>query len=161
MADSANAQVTVVDVQESLTGRYAQRVRAGRHDFAADEPVAVGGGDSGPGPYDFLLAALGTCTSMTLRMYAEQKKWPLERVHVRLGHRKVHAQDCRDCATREGKVDEITREILVEGPLTEAQRARLLEIANRCPVHRTLTSEIKIRSRLASEKWEPAPWDAD
>lgn len=161
MADSAAKPATVIDVQESLTGRYAQRVRAGRHALVADEPVDAGGGDTGPGPYDYLLTALGACTSMTLRMYAEQKQWPLTRVHVRLGHRKIHAKDCRDCATREGKVDEIMREILVEGPLTEAQRAKLLEIANRCPVHRTLTSEIKIRSRLASEKWEPAPWDAD
>lgn len=149
MTDATPA-VTHVDVRESLLGRYAQTVTAGRHTLVADEPVAVGGGDTGPGPYDYLLIALGACTSMTLRMYAAQKQWPLVRVHVRLAHRKVHAADCADCATREGKIDEITREIFIEGPLSDEQRARLLEIANRCPVHRTLTSEIKIRSQLAA-----------
>ena len=153
-------QATVAEVEEALTGRYIQTGRSGRHAWSLDEPTAVGGNDAGPGPYDLLLLALGACTSMTLRMYAEQKKWPLKRVRVRLAHRKVHAQDCADCATREGKVDEITREILLEGELSDEQRQRLLEIANKCPVHRTLTSEIKIRSRIAPT-WEPRPWDAD
>ena len=155
------AAPTIVEVEETLTGRYVQSVRAGRHVLTADEPKAVGGDDAGPGPYDFLLMALGACTSMTLRMYAEIKKLPLKRVRVRLAHRKIHAQDCADCVRKEGKVDEITREILLEGDLTAEQRQRLLEIANRCPVHQTLTTEIKVRSRLALPGWEPAPWDAD
>jgi putative redox protein len=152
--------MATVDVEESLSGRYINGVRAGRHAFSADEPPGFGGNDAGPGPYELLLSALGACTSITLRMYAEQKKLPLRRVRVRLSHRKVHAQDCADCATREGKVDEIQREIVLEGELTEEQRQRLLEIANRCPVHRTLTSEIKVRSTLAPS-WAPRPWDAD
>ena len=153
-------KATFVEVEEALTGRYINNLRAGRHAFTADEPPAAGGSDAGPGPYEYLLMALGACTSMTLRMYAEIKKLPLVRVRVRLSHRKIHAADCADCATKEGKVDEIVREIVLEGELTQEQRDRLLEIANRCPVHRTLTSEIKVRSRLAPS-WEAKPWDAD
>jgi len=156
----ANVEPTVVEVEETMTGRYLQEGRAGRHTLMLDEPLAAGGSDAGPGPYDLLLLSLGACTSMTLRMYAELKRLPLTRVRVRLTHRKVHAQDCADCATKEGKVDEITREILLEGALSDEQRQRLLDIANKCPVHRTLTSEIKVRSRLAAS-WEPRPWEAD
>jgi putative redox protein len=152
---------TLVEVEETLGGRYIQSVRSGRHAFTADEPESSGGNDAGPGPYEYLLMGLGACTSMTVRMYAELKKLPLQRVHVRLSHRKIHAQDCADCATKEGKVDEITREIHLEGELTDEQRQRLLEIANRCPVARTLASEIKVRSRLAQPGWPAAPWDAD
>lgn len=141
---------TIVDIEETLTGRYVQTARTGRHTLTVDEPESVGGNDAGPGPYEYLLIGLGACTAMTLRMYAEMKGLPLTRVHVRLAHRKVHAQDCADCETREGKVDEISRDIRLEGDLSDEQRTRLLEIANRCPVHRTLTSEIKIRSRLVS-----------
>ncbi|MDI3259065.1 MAG: OsmC family protein [Sinobacteraceae bacterium] len=160
-AASADAP-TVVEVEETLTGRYMQTARSGRHALTLDEPPQAGGNDAGPGPYEFLLIALGACTSMTLRMYAELKKLPLTRVRVRLTHRKIHAQDCADCATREGKVDEITREIILEGELSDEQRKRLLEIASRCPVNRTLTSEIKVRSRLTASDWEGgAPWDAD
>lgn len=142
---------TVVEVEETRTGRYTQAARSGRHVLTADEPKAVGGDDAGPGPYEYLLIALGSCTSMTLRMYAELKNLPLERVRVRLTHRKIHAKDCADCETIDGKIDEITREITLEGGLTEEQRARLLEIATRCPVNRTLTSQIKVRTRLATE----------
>jgi putative redox protein len=153
-------KATFVETEEALSGRYIQTLRSGRHALTADEPAASGGNDAGPGPYEYLLMALGACTSMTLRMYAELKKLPLARVRVRLSHRKIHAADCSDCATKEGKVDEITREIVLEGDLTDEQRQRLLEIANRCPVHRTLTSEIKVRSRLAAT-WDARPWDAD
>jgi putative redox protein len=156
----AEAKLTTVDVEESLTGRYMNSLRAGRHAWTADEPAAVGGNDAGPGPYELLLMALGACTSMTVRMYAERKQLPLKRVRVRLSHRKIHAQDCADCATKEGMLDEITREIVLDGELTEEQRQKLLEIANKCPVHRTLTSEIKVRSKLAPS-WAPRPWDAD
>jgi putative redox protein len=128
---------------------FAQEVTVGPHRLRADEPVAAGGTDTGPGPYDLLLAALGSCTSMTVAMYARRKQWPLEAVTVRLRHSKVYAADCADCDTKEGKLDQIEREIELAGALDAEQRARLLEIANRCPVHRTLTSEILIRTRLA------------
>lgn len=137
-----------VCVTDAGLGRLAQHLRMGRHLALADEPTSAGGGDQGPNPYDYLLAALGACTSMTLRMYAEMKQLPLERVQVRLRHRRIHAQDCAECATREGKVDEIERRIELVGPLDESQRQRLLQIAERCPVHRTLQSEIRIVTAL-------------
>jgi uncharacterized OsmC-like protein/alpha/beta superfamily hydrolase len=136
-----------VEVEETRTGRYAQRIRVARHVLSADEPVSVGGDDSGPGPYDLLSAALGACTSMTLRMYAERKNWPLERVTVRLHHEKVHAADCADCEGEVRKIDRIERRIRIEGPLDAEQRRRLLEIADKCPVHQTLHRENEIVSR--------------
>ena len=138
----------VVDVRETRTGPLAQQVRAGRHVLMAGEPIAVGGDDAGPGPYDYLLAALGACTSMTMRLYAERKGITAQRFSVRLSHRRIHAEDCADCETKEGNIGEITRDIMIEGDVSEAARARLMEIADRCPVHETLTHEIKIRSRL-------------
>jgi len=128
---------------------FTQEIEAGRHRLAADEPVEAGRTDTGPSPYDLLLAALGACTSMTISMYARRKQWPLERVTVRLQHAKIHAQDCAECETKEGMLDRIEREITLTGPLGAEQRERLLAIANRCPVHRTLVSEIDIRTRLA------------
>jgi putative redox protein len=139
----------LVLVEDSELGPFAETVRTGGHVLPADEPAANGGNDSGPDPYGYLLAALGTCTAMTLRAYARMKKWPLQKVRVRLTHDKIYAADCADCETREGKVDRIQRAIEIEGPLSDEQRARLLEIADRCPVHRTLTSEIKIATTLA------------
>lgn len=138
-----------VEVSEAGTGHLTQHVRAGRHMLLADEPVAVGGNDAGPGPYDYLLAALGACSSMTMRLYAERKSIPATRFAIRLAHRRIHAEDCADCETKEGNIGEITRDIVIEGnDVSDAQRARLMEIADRCPVHQTLTHEIKIRSRL-------------
>jgi len=137
-----------VEVRETRTGRYANEVRAGRHRLPADEPPEVGGGDTGPGPYDYLLAGLGACTSITLRMYAERKEIPVERIGVALQLRKIQASECADCVTAEGEVTEISREITLEGDLSEEQRDKLLAIAERCPVHRTLTHEIKVRSSL-------------
>ncbi len=130
------------------SGRYRQQVRAGSHRLVADEPASVGGTDAGPGPYDYLLAGLGACTNMTLRMYADRKGWPLEGVETRLEHSMIHAKDCQECQSEGGKIDVIEKQLEIHGPLSEEQRARLLEIAGRCPVHRTLTSETVIRSRL-------------
>ena len=127
---------------------FAQQIAVGPHRLNGDEPESVGGTGTGPSPYDFLLAALGSCTSMTVGMYARQKNWPLERVTVRLRHSKIYAADCSECETREGMLDRIERDVRFEGPLSAEQHSRLLEIANKCPVHRTLTSEINIRTRL-------------
>lgn len=138
-----------VVVSETGEGRFQQHVLAAGHRIVADEPASVGGLGSGPGPYDLLLAALGTCTAMTVRMYARHKALALEHVSVRLAHQRIHARDCEECETKEGHVDEITREIELRGDLTDAERQRLLEIADRCPVHRTLHSEIRVRTELA------------
>ena len=138
--------VRSVVVRGSAAG-FAQEIHAGRHRIVADEPASAGGTDTGPSPYDLLLAALGACTSMTVAMYARRKAWPLEEVTVHLRHSKIHAADCAECETKEGMLDRIERDIHFTGPLTDEQRAKLLEIANKCPVHRTLTSEIDIVSR--------------
>ncbi|MBL8341688.1 MAG: OsmC family protein [Rubrivivax sp.] len=135
--------------REASAGRFATDITAGRHGLRADEPTRLGGADTGPGPYELLLAALGACTAMTLRMYADQKKWPLEQVRVDLKHDKIHATDCAECETRDGRVDRIERVLHLEGALDAAQRARLVEMADKCPVHRTLHSEVLIRTREA------------
>lgn len=126
----------------------AQEIEVGRHRLAADEPTSLGGTDTGPNPYDLLLAALGSCKSMTVTMYARRKAWPLESVTVRLRHERVHADDCESCESKDVLLDRIECDVEFGGALSAEQRARLLEIANRCPVHRTLTSEIDIRTRL-------------
>jgi uncharacterized OsmC-like protein len=140
-------EVRSVVVRGSADG-FAQVIHAGGHRFAADEPASAGGTDTGPSPYDLLLAALGACTSMTVAMYARRKAWPLEEVTVHLRHSKIYAADCAECETKEGMLDRIERDIHFTGPLTEEQRSRLLEISNKCPVHRTLTSEIEIDTRV-------------
>jgi uncharacterized OsmC-like protein len=134
-------------VAETRNGKFEQSIIAGPHRYLADEPVSVGGNGSGPSPYEYLLASLGACTSMTIRLYADLKKIPLARVAVALRHDKIHAADCADCETKEGKIDRIEREVTLEGDLTVEQRARLMEIADKCPVHRTLHSEIDIRTK--------------
>jgi uncharacterized OsmC-like protein len=126
---------------------FAQEILAGPHRMVADEPTSVGGTDTGPSPYDLLLAALGACTSITVGMYARRKGWPLEEAIVNLRHSRIHAADCAECETKEGMLDRIERDIHFAGPLTIEQRSKLLEIANKCPVHRTLTSEIVIKTR--------------
>jgi putative redox protein len=128
---------------------FAQEVEAGEHRLRSDEPAAAGGTDSGPTPYDLLLAALGSCTSMTVGMYARRKQWPLERVTVRLRHSRVHARDCAACETADAMLTVIECDLQFEGPLSDDQRTRLLTIAERCPVHRTLTSRIDIRTTLS------------
>ena len=133
-------------VRETRRGKFQQDIVVGPHRLTADEPVKDGGLDSGPGPYDLLLAALGACTAMTVRLYADLKQIPLQRTEVRLHHDKIHAKDCAECETREGKIDRIDRAIAFEGDLSAEQRKRLLEIADKCPVHRTLKSEVDIRT---------------
>lgn len=143
-----------VEVVEAGEGNYVRQLRMGSHFALADEPLDVGGQDAGPNPYEYLLAALGSCTSITLRMYADLKKLPLTRVTVQLKHRKIHARDCAECAGQaapNAKIDEIERHIVLEGPLSDEQRQRLLEIANRCPVHQTLMSDIRITTALVAE----------
>jgi putative redox protein len=135
-----------VIVASTGTGPFEQALLDGRHALTADEPKSVGGDDAGPGPYELLLMALGSCTSMTMHMYASRKKWPLEQVVVRLRHAKVYAEDCADCEKPAAKIDRIERAIEVIGALDAEQRSRLLEIANQCPVHRTLSSKIDIKT---------------
>jgi uncharacterized OsmC-like protein len=139
-----------IKVVESGQGKFTAHLLDGRHRLLADEPVAAGGRDSGPGPYELLLMALGACTTMTLRLYADRKRWPLDRVSVNLRHAKIYAEDCADCETKQGMLDRIERVIELEGALDPAQRQRLMEIADMCPVHRTLTSEIKIETSAAA-----------
>jgi putative redox protein len=147
-ADAGEALRNVV-VRETRNSKFQQTVSIGPHRLLADEPVASGGEDSGPGPYDFVLAGLGACTSMTMRLYADRKSLPLERVTVTLKHNKIHAEDCAECETKAGMLDQIDRTIAMEGALDAEQRGKLMEIADKCPVHRTLTSEIRIVTRAA------------
>jgi putative redox protein len=130
---------------------FKQEIVAGNHRLLADEPVSAGGGDAGPDPYDYLLTALGVCTSMTVGFYARRNKLPLENVKISLWHSRIYAKDCEECETKEGMLDRIDVEIELTGPLSEAQHAKLMEIAAKCPVHRTLTSEINIRLRVAQK----------
>ncbi|WP_342732464.1 bifunctional alpha/beta hydrolase/OsmC family protein [Bradyrhizobium sp. B117] len=133
-----------VVVQETRKSKFDQIITVGPHHLIADEPKAAGGEDAGPGPYDFLLAGLGACTSMTMRLYADRKSLPLDRVTVTLKHSKIYAKDCAECETRDGMLDQIERDIAMDGALDAEQRKKLMEIADKCPVHRTLTSEIRI-----------------
>jgi len=144
--NAASSEGTVT-VSETGTGTYTQQITAGHHRLLADEPQPIGD-DAGPSPYDLLLAALGACTSMTLRMYANRKGWPLEQVRVTLRHSRIHAEDCAQCETTSGLIDHIDRDIELVGGLDDTQRQRLLGIANRCPVHQTLTSEVDIATSL-------------
>lgn len=151
--DHSRSEPEPTDVQVTTRTKDAYRteIRAGRHALTGDEPEDVGGDDAGPSPYDLLLSALGSCTGMTLRMYADRKEWALEEAIVRLSHDKIHAEDGEECETDAGKVDRITREIDVRGNLTDSQRERLLEIANKCPVRRTLESEVSVQSSLRTD----------
>lgn len=135
-----------VIVRGNATG-FAQEVEVGPHRLAADEPLGYGGTERGVSPYDLLLAALGTCTSMTIGLYARRRHWPLEDITVSLRHSKIYAVDCEECETKEGRIDRIERDIHLTGALSTEQRAKLLEIADKCPVHQTLDSEINIRTK--------------
>jgi putative redox protein len=142
----APESVTVVRTEDS----YRTEIISNGFPLVADEPASVGGTNTGPTPYDFLLSALGACTSMTLRMYADRKEWPLETVEVRLAHKKLHTKDCEACETERGFVDHIERKITLVGPLDDEQRSRLLEIADKCPVHKTLHGEVIVDTELAT-----------
>lgn len=141
--------MTTVEVVTSGRDKFTVEITVAEHLIVADEPAAHGGNDLGPAPHELLLAGLGACTAMTLRIYAERKQIPLQSVQVKLDRRKIKAADCADCVTKEGEVEEMTREITLIGDIDEATRQRMLEIANKCPVHKTLTGEIKIRTTLA------------
>ena len=141
----ANPTKVVVSSESGLT----QQILSRGHRWSSDEPAPFGA-DSGPSPYELLLSSLGACTSMTLRLYAQRKGWDLQHIIVRLQHSRMHAEDCRDCETKQGSLDRIDREIELTGDLNETQKQRLLEIAEHCPVHRTLVSEINIRTSLAA-----------
>lgn len=138
----------MAEVIVSSLAYLKQQITDGTHTFLADEPRESGGGDAGPDPYSLLLGALGACTAMTLQIYAKRKEWPLEKVEVSLKHSRIHAADCNDCGASQGKMERIERYISLTGKLNEEQRARLLEIAERCPVHKTLASGVSIKSYL-------------
>jgi putative redox protein len=150
MAAKIDKQTTHVVVRGSAK-LFLQEVNAGKHNFVADEPVSVGGKDSGPDPYDYLLTALGTCTSMTIGFYARRNHLPLEHITVSLSHSRIYAADCQECETTQGMLDRIDVEVELTGSLTPEQHATLMQVAAKCPVHRTLTSEINIRLRSADE----------
>jgi len=144
--EGATKQSPHVVVRGTASG-FLQEVVSGKHHLQADEPVSAGGNDGAPGPYDYLLIGLGVCTSMTVGLYARRKQWPLENITVSLSHSRIHAKDCEECETKEGMLDRIDANIELTGPLTREQHAKLMEIAAKCPVHRTLKSEINIRLR--------------
>jgi putative redox protein len=138
----------VVDVIVRSRRGLTQTIEIGHHRLVADEPLDGGGSDLGPNPYELLLAALGSCTAMTVQLYARRKGWPLESVEVALQHEQIHAQDCAECEARDGFLDQITKQLTLYGPLDTEQRQRLAEISERCPVQRTLTHEIRVEQRL-------------
>jgi uncharacterized OsmC-like protein len=150
MATQSNDKTADVVVRGDARS-FKQEVVTGKHPLIADEPVSAGGTDAGPNPYDYLLTALGVCTSMTVGLYARRKQFPLENITVSLGHSRIYAKDCEECETKEGMLDRIDVEVELTGPLSKEQHAKLMEIASKCPVHRTLTSEINIRLRPAQK----------
>jgi putative redox protein len=156
----AEVEAGLVLVRETHGGKFQQEILTGPHHLLADEPVKLGGFGSGPGPYDFLLAGLGACTSMTIRLYADFKKLPLENVSVRLSHGKIHAKDCETCDTKVSTLDQIDRAITLEGPLDDEQRKQLMEIADKCPVHKTLQSKINISTFERPQRSSPSGVDS-
>src|SRR5213594_2238848 len=150
MATQSNDKTADVVVRGDARS-FRQEVVAGKYSFSADEPVSVGGGDAGPDPYDYLLTALGVCTSMTIGLFARRNRLPLEHITVSLSHSRIYAADCEECETKEGMLDRIDVEVELTGALSAEQHAKLMQVAAKCPVHRTLTSEINIRLRAADK----------
>jgi putative redox protein len=151
-SDTETSDVPTNDDQVTVTlgqQHYLTRIQAGSHHLIADEPTHAGGGDMGPDPYRLLLASLGACTAITLRMYADRKQWPLDQVAVGLTHRRVHAQDCEQCEQQTGYTDQVNRTLQLQGSLDQQQRQRLQEIADKCPVHKTLSSGVTVKTELA------------
>ncbi len=149
VSSAAPAEADAAPVVVDLGAGVRADITAGGHRFVTDEPVAAGGTGAGPTPYDMAAAALGSCTAVTLRLYADRKEWPLEGVTVRLSHGRVHADDCLACEEKDVGMFRITRTLVLRGPLTDEQRQRLLQIADRCPVHKTLENGIQIISKVA------------
>lgn len=155
MQDESKENDEARELEDSVTGEgrlengFVVSMMAAGQTLVADEPLEQGGSGHGPTPYDYLSLALVSCTVMTVNMYARHKKWPLESVRAEVRHGKIHARDCEKCETKEGKVDRFDRVLYLAGELDDDQRQRLLEIANRCPVHRTLHEEVDVRTRLA------------
>ena len=154
MSVSATPIASAAKLQEHVVVRgnaehFLQKITVGKHQLEADEPTSAGGTESAPDPYDYLLAGLGACTSMTVGWYARQKKIPLENITVSLRHLRIHARDCADCETKDGMLDRIDLEVRLTGPISPEEHAKLMEIAGKCPVHRTLKSEIDIRLQSA------------
>ena len=150
MASETEKQAAHVIVRGGAKN-FQQEVTAGKHKFVADEPVSAGGGDAGPDPYDYLLTALGVCTSMTIGLYARRNRFPLENITVSLSHSRIYAADCEECETKQGLLDRIDVEVELTGAQTSEQHAKLMQAAAKCPVHRTLTSEINIRLRTTDK----------
>ena len=148
MTPSSKTQVNADVIVRGSAEGFAQQIQVGSHQLLADEPESMGGTNTGPNPYDLLLAALGSCKAMTVGIYARRKQWPLEQITVSLRHSKKHAVDCAECGTKAGKMDRIECDLQLAGSITAQQRSRLLEIANMCPVHRTLKAEIEIETQL-------------
>ena len=153
MAAQTEKQTAHVVVRGS-GATFQQEIVAGKHRFIADEPVTVGGNDAGPDPYDYLLAALGACTSMTIGFYARRNRLPLENIIVSLSHSRIYAADCEECETEQGMLDRIDVEVELTGSLSAEQHSKLMQVAAKCPVHRTLTSEINIRLRAVDQSWK-------
>ena len=154
MAKELEPNPAQVVVRGNAAG-FLQEITSGKHHLRADEPLSVGSGDAAPGPYDYLLVGLGACTSMTIGLYARKRNWPLQDITVALRHSRIHAKDCAECETKNGMLDRIDVEVGLSGALTAEQRAKLMEIAGKCPVHRTLTSEINIRLHAAPNAIAP------
>lgn len=145
MSDSNERKIVHIHLGKK---KYETIMTAGRHELTADEPESMDGKDLGPDPYDYLLMSLGSCTAITLRMYADHKKWPVEDIYVELRHYKDHAEDCVDCDEKSAKIDKIEKEIIVKGDLTEEQLDRLLEISHKCPVNKTLKGDIEMKASI-------------
>lgn len=148
MSESKEKKIVHIHLGER---HYKTTLTAGRHELLADEPESAGGKDMGPDPYDYLLMSLGSCTAITLQMYADRKKWPVEDIYVELRHFKDHADDCEDCDEKSAKIDKIEKELIIKGDLDENQLDKLLEISEKCPVNKTLKGTIEMKTTVSGK----------